>query len=224
MYFGLFGAIFLLTQFLQAAQGYSALQAGLRSLPWTGMPIFTAPIAGVLAERLGGRPLIVVGLALQTAALVWLALVLDPTVPYTKLVAPFILGGVGMGLFFAPLAVVILGAVRLEEEGQASGANNTIREVGGVFGVAVLVTIFAAYGSYNSPQDFSDGVVAATWVGAFVVALGAFVALAIPSMRPKEQDFPMTSVIPAAGGLVPSLTLVRPAVRVRSAETGGRTR
>jgi hypothetical protein len=73
--------------------------------------------------------------------------------------------------------------VRREEEGKASGANNAIRELGGVFGVAVLATLFTSYGSYASPQAFVDGLVPALWVGAGIVALGAVAALLIPRKR-----------------------------------------
>ena len=88
-----------------------------------------------------------------------------------------------MGLFFAPTANLVLSAVRPEEEGKASGVNNTIREIGGVFGVAVLASVFTAAGGYASPPTFVDGIVPAIWVGAAVVALGAVVALAIPGRR-----------------------------------------
>jgi MFS family permease len=91
------------------------------------------------------------GLALQAIGLGWLAAVSTPAVPYTQLVVPFILSGAGMAMFFAPVANVVLSSVRPEEEGQASGANNTIREVGGVFGVAVLASVFAQYGGYGTP-------------------------------------------------------------------------
>jgi EmrB/QacA subfamily drug resistance transporter len=188
MYFGMFGSIFLLAQFLQTVQGHSPLGAGLRVLPWTAMPIIVAPIAGALSDRIGGRPLMAGGLALQAIGLGWLAAVSTPTVPYTELVIPFILSGTGMAMFFAPVANVVLSAVRLEEEGKASGTNNAIREVGGVFGVAVLATVFARYGGYESPQTFVDGLTPAIWVGAIVVAVGAFISLAIPRrIRPQEQ-------------------------------------
>jgi EmrB/QacA subfamily drug resistance transporter len=188
MYFGMFGSIFLLAQFLQTVQGHSPLGAGLRVLPWTAMPMIVAPIAGALSDRIGGRPLMAGGLALQAIGLGWLAAVSTPTVPYTELVIPFILSGTGMAMFFAPVANVVLSAVRPEEEGKASGTNNAIREVGGVFGVAVLATVFARYGGYESPQTFVDGLTPAIWVGAIVVAVGAFISLAIPRRRrPQEQ-------------------------------------
>jgi MFS family permease len=149
--------------------------------------MFVAPIAGALSDRIGGRPLMAGGLALQAIGLGWLAVVTTPTVPYTELVIPFILSGTGMAMFFAPVANVVLSAVRPEEEGQASGTNNTIREVGGVFGVAVLASVFAHYGGYASPQAFVDGLSPAIWVGAIVVGVGAVVSLLIPRIRPIEE-------------------------------------
>ncbi len=179
MTFGMFGSIFLLAQFFQVVQGYSPLQAGLRTLPWTIMPVFVAPIAGLLSARTGTRPLLFVGMSLQAIALFWMSAVITPTVDYATIVPSFILAGVGMGLFFAPIANVVLSAVRPEEEGKASGANNAIRELGGVFGVAVLASIFAANGSYQSGQAFVDGLVPAMQVGAVVVAFGALAALGL---------------------------------------------
>lgn len=191
MYFGMFGSIFLLTQFFQTAQGYSPLEAGLRVLPWTAMPMIVAPIAGALSDRIGGRPLMAVGLALQATGLAWIAAVSTATVGYGSLVGPFIVSGIGMGMFFAPVANVVLSAVRPVEEGKASGTNNAIREVGGVLGVAVLASVFASYGGYETSTTFNDGLVPALWVGAIVVAVGAAVALVIPRRRrPAESaDF-----------------------------------
>ena len=189
MYFGMFGSIFLLTQFFQTAQGYSPLEAGLRVLPWTAMPMIVAPISGVLSDRIGGRPLMAIGLGLQAAGLAWIATVSTATVGYGSLVGPFIISGIGMGMFFAPVANVVLSAVRPVEEGKASGANNAIREVGGVLGVAVLASIFARYGGYESPVTFNDGLVPALWVGAVVVAIGAVSALLIPRRRRPAEAY-----------------------------------
>jgi len=186
MFFGVFGSIFLLSQFFQTAQGYSPFEAGLRTLPWTGMPMIVAPIAGILSDRIGSRPLMVAGLALQSIALFWLAMVSSPEVAYASLVAPFVIAGTGMALVFAPSANVVLSAVRPEEAGQASGATNAIRELGGVMGVAVLATVFSSHGSYASPQAFSDGVVAALPIGAAVLALGAVIALFVPPLRARR--------------------------------------
>jgi EmrB/QacA subfamily drug resistance transporter len=189
MFFGMFGSIFLLAQFFQTVQGYSPLQAGLRVLPWTAMPIFVAPIAGALSDRIGGRPLMATGLALQATGLAWIAFVSTPTVAYAELVTPFVLSGIGMALYFAPVANVVLSSVRPVEEGQASGANNAIRELGGVFGVAVLASVFAHYGGYRTGQTFVDGLTPAIYVGAALVAAGAIAALGIQrKRRPQEQE------------------------------------
>ncbi len=183
MSFGMFGSVFLLTQFLQTAQGYSPLQAGLRVLPWTAMPLLVAPIAGVLSDRIGGRPLMAAGVALQAGSLAWLASVATATVPYSALIGPFVMAGIGMGMFFAPVANVVLGSVAPHEQGQASGANNAIRELGGVFGVAVLASIFTHYGSYRTPQTFVSGLTPAMYVGALIAAIGAVSALFIERRR-----------------------------------------
>jgi MFS family permease len=150
------------------------------------MPIFIAPVAGALSDRIGGQRIMGVGLALQAIGIGWIATVSTPTVPYSELVIPFFISGIGMALFFAPVANVVLSAVRREEEGQASGATNAIRELGGVFGVAVLASIFAQYGGYLSGQDFVDGLRPAVWIGAIVVGLGAVASFAIPS-RAKDE-------------------------------------
>src|SRR6188472_547667 len=183
MYFGMFGSIFLLSQFFQTAQGYSPLESGLRVLPWTAMPMVVAPIAGAVSDRIGGGRIMAVGLFLQAAGLAWIASVSHATVGYGSLVGPFIISGIGMGMFFAPVANVVLSAVKPVEEGKASGANNAIREVGGVFGVAVLASLFSHYGGYETSERFSDGLVPAIWVGAAVVAGGAVLAVLIPPKR-----------------------------------------
>src|SRR5499427_5426151 len=182
MFFGMFGSIFLLAQYLQVVQGYSPLQAGLRTLPWTAMPVLVAPIAGALSDRIGGRPLLVTGLALQAIGLGWLAAVISPTVAYATLVPAFVVSGVGMSLFFAPVANVVLGSVRRDQEGIASGATNAIRELGGVFGIAVLGAVFAARGGYTSGAAFVSGLSAAVWVGAAAVAVAAVAALFVPRL------------------------------------------
>ena len=188
MFFGMFGSIFLLAQFFQTVQGYSPFGAGLRILPWTLAPMFIAPIAGALSDRISPRLIIGTGLTLQAVALAWIGLVSTPTVPYSELIAPFVVAGVGMALFFAPVANVVLSAVRPSEEGQASGANNTIRELGGVFGVAVLAAVFSHLGGYTSAESFSHGMNTAVLVGAAVVALGAIAAFAMPARLRTVED------------------------------------
>src|SRR5579859_7223571 len=196
MFFGMFGSIFLLAQFLQVVQHYSPLQAGLRTLPWTAMPVFIAPVAGALSDRIGGRPLLATGLALQAIGLGWLAAVASPTVAYTAMVPAFVIAGIGMSLFFAPVANVVLSSVRRDQEGIASGANNAIRELGGVFGIAVLGAVFSAHGGYATGASFVSGMSAAVWVGSAAVAVAAAAAIALPRLRKARRDVPASAPAP----------------------------
>ncbi len=141
MYAGLFGALFLMAQLLQTALGYSPLQAGLRLLPWTLPPMFIAPLAGALADRYGNRPFMVLGLALQAAGYAWVASIAAPGMDYTWLGVAFAVAGVGISFCFPAVANAVMGSVAMEEAGAASGTNSAMRELGGVFGVAVLAAV-----------------------------------------------------------------------------------
>ena len=181
--FGMFGAIFFLSQLLQAVQGYSPLSAGLRVLPWTGVMMLLAPLVGALINRWGAKPLVVAGLMLQTAGLLWLALLINAGTPYVDMITPFVVAGVGMTLFFVPLASLVLGSVPTALEGVASGTNSAFRELGGVLGIAVLGAVFSSSGGYTSGQSFVHGFTPAIEVGAAAVFLGMLTALAIPAVR-----------------------------------------
>ena len=198
MYFGMFGSIFLLAQFFQVAQHLSPLQAGLRTLPWTGMPMIVAPLAGIFSDRIGSRPLMFGGLALQSVALGWLVAVLAPATPYTSFIGPFVLAGAGMAMVFAPAANAVLSAVRPSEAGQASGATNAIRELGGVLGVAVLASVFTAAGGFATPVLFVAGLRPAVVVGAAVLGAGALAALAVPRLRRHDPAALEAAPVPAA--------------------------
>ncbi|MEV6407181.1 MFS transporter [Streptomyces bobili] len=180
MYFGVFGSLFLLAQYLQIAPPRTPLEAGVRTLPWTLMPMFVAPVAGLLIDKVGGGRLMALGLFLQGVGLGWINLVTGTDTAYSSLVGPMIVAGVGMGLVFAPTAAVVLGSVPAEHAGKASGANTTVREIGGALGIAVLSTVFVAHGGMRGPQEFVDGLRPAVWVGVAVVLLGALCALGIP--------------------------------------------
>jgi MFS family permease len=188
MYFGMFGSIFFLSQFLQDVMRNSPLQAGVKLLVWTGATMIVAPLAGFFSERWGSRPFMIAGLGLQAVALAWMAALASVSLSYVSLIGPFILGGAGMALVFAPAANAVLASVRTDQAGQASGATNAIRELGGVLGVSVLATVFTSHGGYSSPQAFVDGLTPALWVGAAVLAGGALVGLVLPfSTRAAAQ-------------------------------------
>ncbi|MFF4184420.1 DHA2 family efflux MFS transporter permease subunit [Streptomyces sp. NPDC001691] len=187
MFVGMFGSIFLLSQFLQNVIGYSPTEAGLRMLPWTGMPMIAAPLAGFLSDRIGGRPVVATGLALQAVGLGWFAVILSPHVSYGAQLPALIVSGIGMGLYFAPAANLVMSSVRPSEQGIASGANNALREVGGALGIAVLASVFSARGGYGSAQAFVDGLAPALWVGAAAVAAAAAAALLLPRRAPSAR-------------------------------------
>ncbi|MDT0421424.1 MFS transporter [Streptomyces evansiae] len=180
MFLGMFGSVFLLSQALQLVQGWSPTEAGLRMLPWTGMPMLVAPVAGLLSDRFGGRRVVAAGLFLQGIALGWFAYLFDAGVSYAELLPGMILGGIGMALYFAPAAALVMDSVRPAEAGIASGVNNAVREVGGALGIAVLSAVFTTRGGYGSAADFLDGLTPALWAGTGGVLLGAVIALLIP--------------------------------------------
>jgi len=229
MSFGMFGSIFFLSQFLQVVQHYSPLAAGLRVLPWTGMPMLVAPLAAALAQRFGGRPVLASGLALQAIGLAWLALEATPTLSYSRLWLPFVVAGVGMALFFVPLASVVLSSVRPEQEGVASGTNSAFREVGGVLGIAVLGAVFSARGGYESGPAYVSGLVPAVWVGAVVVGAGALLALALPrrlaALAAKApRDTAETGVRRDPGTLTPAVVSIGSGIDALGADRGAGAR
>jgi len=169
---------------------------------WTGATMIVAPLAGVFSERYGSRPFMIAGLSAQALGLGWLATIITTHTAYVSMLGPFVLGGAGMALVFAPSASAVLSSVRVDQAGQASGANNAIREVGGVLGVAVLASVFTGAGGYTSPQAFVNGLVPAVWVGVAVLAAGALTALLLPfNTRRASVAAEATAPEPALTGL-----------------------
>jgi EmrB/QacA subfamily drug resistance transporter len=190
----LFGAVFFYAQLLQTGLGYDPLGAGLRLMPWTATFMTVAPIAGALVDRIGERPFMVAGLSLQAAGLAWLALIAEPGMAYSEMLAPFIVGGVGVSMAIPAAQNSVLGSVREDALGKAAGTNSMMRELGGVFGVAVVVAVFAGAGSYASAQAFTDGFEPAILVAAGLALAGAAAGLALPGRRtvpaPRAQSVP----------------------------------
>jgi predicted MFS family arabinose efflux permease len=176
----LFGAVFFMAQFLQNVSGYGPFGAGLRLLPWTGTLFFVAPIAGSLVGRIGEKPLIAGGLTLQAAGLAWIALVASPDMPYAELVAPLMMAGCGISLALPASQNLVIGSVEQAAIGKASGTYNMLRQLGGVFGTAIAVAVFAHKGGYGSPQAFSDGFVPALGVAAALSFGGALAGVLLP--------------------------------------------
>jgi EmrB/QacA subfamily drug resistance transporter len=196
MYASLFGAAFLMSQFFQTAQHHSPVQTGLRLLPWTAAPMIVSPIAGKLAERYGNRPFMTIGLLLQGTGLAWVAAIATAHLAFGELGAALGVAGVGISLVFPTVSTEVLASVPGEEVGIASGTNSALREVGGVFGVAVLASVFARPGAYASPAVFVHGFTAALWVGAAFSAAGALAAV-MGVVRRRPQSVASLSPAPA---------------------------
>jgi EmrB/QacA subfamily drug resistance transporter len=195
----LFAAVFFYAQLLQTVLGYGPLDAGLRLLPWTATFITVAPIAGALADRIGERPLMVGGLSLQAAGMAWLALIAEPGMAYSQMLAPFVVAGVGVSMAIPAAQNSVVGSIATEAIGKAAGANSMMRELGGVFGIAVAVAVFAGAGGYGSAQAFSDGFGPAIGVAAGLALAGAIAGVALPGRRA------VTPAAPARVQPVPAL-------------------
>ncbi len=181
--FGIFGSVFILIQFLQIVQGASPLEAAVQTTPWTMAPMIVAPLAGLVAPRVGTRLLVVVGLSLSAIAMFWLALTMSATVEYTVMLPPFIIAGVGMGLVFAPMSTAVLATMSPDDHAKASGTNSTLREVGTALGIAVLTAVFTGAGGQLTPTGYVSAAIPAVVVGASVLAGSAVLALLLPAGR-----------------------------------------
>ncbi|HEX4093767.1 MAG TPA: MFS transporter [Trebonia sp.] len=181
------GAVFFMAQFLQVGLGLDPLQAGLRLLPWGLAPLLIAPRAGRLADRIGDRPLIVSGLALQGAALAWIAIIATPHESYPGMIAPLFISGAGLGLAIPAVTKAVVGSVPPADIGKASGAFSTMRQLGGAFGVAILAAVFAAAGSYASAAAFSRGFAPAMAAAASLALAGGLIALALPGRQTRTR-------------------------------------
>ncbi len=177
---GMFGTVFLLAQYLQVVQGYTPLEAGVRTLPWTAAPMVVAPIAGAIAGRTGLRSLLLAGLVLQTGSLVWFSWLTEHGSAYGSFVVPLAMAGVGMGLTFAPSATAVLQGLPDSDFATASSANSTIREFGVALGIAVLTAVFLGNGGQIAPDGYDGAIGPALLTGAAAVAVAVVAALFAP--------------------------------------------
>jgi len=205
MYASLLGAVFFVAQYLQTALGYGPLGAGLRLAPWTATLFVIAPASGALVQRFGVRPLVVAGLAAQGAGMAWMALLVRPGLAYPELIAPMMLAGAGISVAMPASQTGVIGAAPPEAVGQASGTFNMLRQLGGVFGLAVLVAVFTSRGGYANAQAFANGFSPALGVAAGMSFVGAAAGLALPSRSIRTQSAePVATPVPAgstaAGG------------------------
>jgi EmrB/QacA subfamily drug resistance transporter len=180
----IYSAAFLTSQFFQFALGDSPLGTGLRFLPWTATPMVVAPIAGLVCDKVGARPLIVPGLILQAAGFAWIVGLAAGSAGYAAYVAPLLIAGVGISMALPSVSAAGLNAVSPPSLGRAAGVLNTMQQFGAVFGIAVATTVFNAHGSLSSAAAVTSGYRPALAVSAALSLAGALTALTL--RRPRK--------------------------------------
>lgn len=216
MFGSLFSAVFFMAQFQQAVLGASPLEAGIRLLPWTGTVFFVSPISGALVDRVGERPLLTLGLLLQGLGFGVIALTASPTVSYGTLVGPMLAAGAGIALALPAAQNAVFTAVRGSELGTASGTMSTMRQLGGAFGLAIVVAAFTGAGDYASPAAFSDGFVAAITVSSVLSLLGVLAAIGLPGRRGGDLVDQAATALPEE--MVGAMAAVQPSLSRSSPE------
>lgn len=175
----IFGGAFMVSQYFQLGLGYSPLQTGIRLLPFTMTPIVIAPLAGAVSDRVGRRPVIVTGLAIQALGFGWVALRASARLGLAELLLALFVAGAGTSMALPTVPTAVLGAVAPEEMGTASGVNNTLQRFGAVFAVGIATSVFAAQGHVGSAAGVTDGFRPAVAASALLAVLGALAALAL---------------------------------------------
>lgn len=173
----LLGTLFFMAQFFQVTRGASPLTAGASMLPWTATLFIIAPIAGTMVRRVGERALVVTGLALQAGGMVWLSMLARGEAAYIAWVLPLMIAGAGISMAMPAAQSAVLGAVEPQDIGKAAGLFNTLRQLGGVLGVAVTVAVFVRVGGYASAHEFSNGFAAVLLTSALLSLAGAATGL-----------------------------------------------
>ena len=190
MFASITSAAFLMAQYFQLGLGYSPMSTGVRFLPWTLTPLLIAPSAGALADKIGSRPLMLLGLAMQGAGLVWIALAATSTAGYGWFVPPLIIAGVGISMAMPTVPTAALSAVPPADIGKASGVQNTLQRCGAVFGVAIVAAVFGANGHLGSPASVISGFRPALAAAAGLSVIGALAALGVGAPRRSQVANP----------------------------------
>jgi MFS family permease len=191
----IFSAAFLISQYMQFALGFSPLATGLRLLPWTATPLVVAPLAGMLADRVGTRPVMAAGMLLQGIGLGWFALLATASAAYGELVLPLIVAGVGVSMALPIVPTAIMNSVAPKDMGKASGVNSTMQRFGSAFAIAIASAVFASNGHIGSAFSFDAGFRPALAMVAGLSLVGALTAVAAGSVRRQQTDAHDVSVV-----------------------------
>jgi EmrB/QacA subfamily drug resistance transporter len=194
----IFAAAFFVTQEFQFARGYSPLGTGLRLLPFFATPMFISPLAGALSDRVGCRPIMVVGLSLQAIGFIWVAARGSLGTSWVELTVALLVAGVGISMALPTVPTAVLSAVSPEEMGKASGINFMAQRFGAVFAIAIASAIFSSYGRLGTPATVTAGFQPALWACAGLALLAAVSAAGINARRSTLATHPETADLPVA--------------------------
>ena len=191
-----FAAAFFVTQEFQLARGYSPLATGLRLLPFFATPMIISPIAGALSDRIGRRPIMMAGLALQAAGYVWIAARGSLHTSWIELDGALLVAGIGISMALPTVPTTVLDAVAPEEMGKASGINYMAQRFGTVFALAIASAVFAANGHLGSPTAVTAGFRPALWICATFAILAALSGIAITRFHREPAAIPEAAELP----------------------------
>jgi EmrB/QacA subfamily drug resistance transporter len=184
-----FSAAFLITQEFQLARGYSPISTGLRLLPFFGTPMIVSPLAGALSDRIGRRPIMVTGLALQALGFTWVAARGSLQTSWVEIVIALLVAGVGVSMALPTVPTAVLSAVAETEMGKASGISYMSQRLGAVFAIAIASAVFSAHGNLSNPTSVTAGFQPALWSCVIFAALAALMSVAIsPRPSPASTD------------------------------------
>jgi EmrB/QacA subfamily drug resistance transporter len=194
-----FAAAFLITEEFQFARGYSPIAAGLRLLPFFGTPMIISPLAGALSDRLGRRPIMLTGLALQAAGFTWVAARGSLATSWVEIVLALLIAGIGISMALPTVPTAVFNVVAEHEMGKAAGVNYMAQRFGAVFAIAIASAVFAAHGHLGNPAAVTAGFRPALWSCVIFAALAALTATAITTRRSgASTDTPTAPVLAAA--------------------------
>jgi len=192
----IFAAGLLVTEYFQLARHFSPVGAGVRLLPFFATPMFVSPIAGALSDRIGRRPIMVVGLSMLTAGFVWVAWHGSLATSWIELVIALLIAGVGISMALPTVPTAVLSSVAPDEMGKASAINYMAQRFGAVFAIAIASAVFSANGHLGSPASVTAGFTPALWACAGFAVLAALTAMCISPRRTP-------AIVPAEAADVP---------------------